>query len=173
MKKIVTFLLVLTAVGFQSCTGPAGPPGAPGLNGVNVEAEVFEVTRSFTVQNGFASDVLLNPPIFASDHILIYRLAGSFQGEDDWKFVPEYFFFEDGTLDYSFNYSFTRTNIGLFMEGFDLAGINQGLTTNQIFRIVIVPGYFANARVNYQDYENTMSILGLTEADVKPIELRK
>ena len=173
MKKILTLFVVLTALGFQSCSGPEGPPGPPGFNGVSVEAEVFEVTRSFTVQNGFASDVFLNPPIFASDHILIYRLAGVFEGQDDWKFVPEYYFFEDGTLNYAYNYSFTRSNIGMYMEGFDLAGLNQGLRIDQVFRVVIVPGYFANARVDYQDYENTMNMLGLTESDVKPIEMRK
>lgn len=146
----------------QGCEGPMGPPGPPGYN---VEAEVFEVTRSFTTQNGFASEVILNPPILASDHILIYRLAGSFQNEDDWKFVPEYYFFEDGTLDYAYNFSFTRSNIGLYMEGFDLAGLNPAVRTNQIFRVVIIPGYFSN-KMDFSDYHAVMNMLNLTEIDV-------
>jgi hypothetical protein len=173
MKKIITFLLVITAIGFQSCTGPAGPPGAPGLNGVNVEAEVFEVTRSFGPQGNFESLIPLNPPIFASDVVLVYILWDVDNGTPIWRLMPQTVQLDEGDLIY--NYDFTRFDVNLFLSSadFPLTILGPQWTNNQTFRIVLVPGYFASARVNYQDYENTMSILGLTEADVKPIELRK
>lgn len=166
MKKIIFVLVLIGMITLQSCEGPEGPPG------YSAEAEVFEVNRSFTLQNDFSGEVILNPPILPSDHILIYRLAGTFQGEDDWKLVPEYYFFEDGTLDYAYNYSFTRSNIALFMEGFDLPGLSGAVTSNQIFRVVIIPGYFSG-RMDYSNYKEVMKTYGLTEADVKPISERQ
>lgn len=169
MKKFTFILVLIGMITLQSCEGPQGPPGRDGFS---AEAEVFEVNRSFTTQNGFSEEIALNPPILSSDHVLIYRLAGAFQGEDDWKLVPEYYFFEDGTLDYAYNYSFTRFNIGLYMEGFDLAGLTPAVTNNQIFRVVIIPGFFSG-RMDYSNYKQVMEMYGLTEADVKPISERQ
>ncbi len=169
MKKFTFILVLIGMITLQSCEGPEGPPGR---DGYSAEAEVFEVTRSFTPQNGFASDIILNPPILSSDHILVYRLAGSFQGEDDWKLLPEYYFFGDGTFDYAYNYSFTRFNIGLYMEGFDLGALNSSVRINQVFRVVIIPGYFSG-RMDYSNYNEVMTMYGLTEADVKPLSERQ
>lgn len=172
MKKIFTLFIVLTFIGFQSCTGPEGPPGAPGLNGVNVEAEVFEVIRSFNAQGNFESLVPLNPPIFASDVVLVYLLWDVDNGNPIWRLMPQTVQLNEGDLIY--NYDFTRFDVNLFLSSadFPLTILGPQWTNNQTFRIVLVPGYFANARVDFQDYEKTMTMLGLTEADVKPFEAR-
>lgn len=173
MKKILTLLVLLIVLGFQSCTGPAGPPGFNGVDGVSVEAEVFEVTRSFSPQGNYESLVVLNPPIFPSDVVLVYILWDVDNGTPIWRLMPQTVQLDQGDLIY--NYDFTRFDVNFFLSSadFSLNILGPQWTNNQTFRIVLIPGYFANARINYQDYENTMLMLGLTETDVQPIESRK
>lgn len=171
MKKIILFAAVIGMITLQSCQGPEG---IPGRDGVTVEAEVFEVNRTFSLQNNFSSFIDLNPAILPADKVLVYRLTAVDNGQDVWRMMPQYYFFPDGTLDFSYNFDFTRFNILLFMEGFDLQQLGPEWRINQIFRIVIIPGYGSNFRtMNFENYENTMALFGLTEADVRPIESRQ
>ena len=171
MKKITLILVFIGMITLQSCEGPEGPPGRDGFT---VEAEVIEVGNvNFTPQNNFEFQIFLNPPILPADKILIYRLIDVDGGQDVWKLCPEYIFFNDGTLSHAYNYDFTRSDVLFYMEGFDLAGLSPAVRTNQIFRVVIIPGYGSNFRMDFSNYDQVMSMLGLSEANVKPIETRK
>jgi hypothetical protein len=165
MMKKITFLLVFFGmIALQSCTIN---------NDDEVDndtiSEVFEVTRSFGPQNEFSSLVALNPPIFASDVVLVYMLWDvDNNGEPIWRLMPQTVQLLEGDLQY--NYDFTRFDVNLFLSSldFNLAILGPEWTQNQTFRIVIVPGFFSN-RVDYRDYNAVMNHLGLTEADVKKI----
>lgn len=171
MRKITLFLAVIGMIMLSSCEGPQG---VPGRDGVSVEAEVFEVTRTFSNQNNFSSLINLNPAILPADKILVYRLSGIDNGQDVWRLMPQYYFFQNGTLDFGYNFDFTRYNILLFMEGNDLGTLDSQWRINQVFRVVIIPGYSSNFKMmSFKDYHQTMEIFGLSETDVKPIESRK
>jgi hypothetical protein len=99
--------------------------------------------------------------------VLVYRLSGTFQGEDVWKLQPETYYFGDGTLDFEYNFDFTRYDVNVYMNGFDLASITSEYRLNQIFRVVIVPGYFGNkSSMDYSDYNAVVKTLKIDEAQV-------
>ena len=103
--------------------------------------------------------------------VLVYRLSGSFQGEDVWKLLPETYFFDDGTLDLRYDYDFTRFDSELRLEGFDLAGVSDGYKLNQIFRVVVVPGYFGkNNKLDFKDYKAVVKALNIDESKVIKVQ---
>jgi hypothetical protein len=175
MKKLLLLFSAIGMIALQSCEGPAGPPGPPGPQGPGgFEAEVFEVTRSFSQANQFSSLIPLNPPIFASDVVLVYLLWDVDGNTPIWRLMPQTVQLDEGDLLY--NYDFTRFDVNLFLSSadFPLTILGPQWTNNQTFRIVLIPGFFGNNfRVNYNDYNAVMNMIGKTEADVRPIENRK
>lgn len=170
MKKLVALLAFIGVGLMTSCSrpaGPPGPPGPPGAPGTNIEAEVFEVTRSFGPNNGFSALIPLNPPIFASDVVLVYLLWEVDGGEPVWRLMPQTVQLEEGDLIY--NFDFTRFDVSIFLQSLDfpLNILGPQWTQGQTFRIVLIPGFFGQARIDYSNYDAVMAMLGLTEEDVK------
>ena len=170
MKKIIFLFAALSAVFFPSCSGPEGPPGPQGNPGPIFEAEVFEVTRNLNASTNFAALVPLNPPILASDVVLTYVLWEVDNGEPIWRLMPQTVQLNEGDLQY--NYDFTRFDVNIFLSSadFQLTILGPQWTQNQTFRIVLIPGYFASAKMNYSDYESVVNSFGLSESDVKKID---
>src|SRR5690554_4740326 len=162
MKKFVfIFTLISGFVLLQSCSGPEGPRGPQGVPGP--ASEVFEVTTSFTSSNGYESIFNLNPPIYSSDVVLVYELAGAFNGRDIWKLLPQTYYFNEGTM--SYNFDFTTYDFRLFMDStFNLALLDPSWKEQITFRIVIVPGYFSTSDIDFSDIEAVMSELNLTDS---------
>ncbi len=161
MKKIYLFLLAAAAT-ISSCEGPAGPPGPAGFSS---EAIVYETAPIDFNAPSFGMFFTFPTAALASDHVLAYRLVGSDNGADVWKLLPEQFFFTDGTFDFAYNYDFTRFDVNFFLDGQELQTLSPDFTQNQIFRVVIVPGTFAN-RTDFTDYDATVRALGL---ESKPV----
>ena len=170
MKKILTLFAVVGLIAFSSCEGPEGPPGQDGLI-----AEVFEVTNvSFTNANDYSTLVDLNPAIFNSDVILLYRKTVASNGENVWKLIPETYYFDDGTLNFAYNYNFTSNDISIYMDGYDLGGVTSNYRLNQTFRVVIVPGYFSNTaksvnKEDYSDYNAVIKKYNIDDSNVKKL----
>lgn len=165
MRKITLLFAFIGMISLQSCT----------VNEVrdneidnDTISQVYEVTRSFSSGNNFSSLVTLPREIFSSDMVLVYRLSGVVSGTAIWKLQPETYYFNDGTLDFGYDFDFTRYDVNLFMHGFDLAGVSTNYRLNQVFRIVIVPGYFAKHASSkdmaaFQDYDQVIATLGATQ----------
>jgi hypothetical protein len=99
--------------------------------------------------------------------VLAYRLSGVTQGEDIWKPLPETYFFDDGTLDFKYDFDFTRYDTQVTMSGYDLASISPDFRLNQVIRVVIVPGYFGkHAKVNLSDYKAVVKALHIDESKI-------
>ncbi|RAR46550.1 hypothetical protein [Flavobacterium lacus] len=169
MKKFTFILVLIGMITLQSCEGPQGPPGRDGFS---VEAEVFEVTTNFGPQNDYSRFINLNPPILASDVVLVYVLWEVDGGTPIWRLMPQTVQLFEGDLQY--NYDFTRFDVNIFLSSldFNLGILGPEWTQNQRFRIVIIPGYFSG-RMDFRNYEQVMAMNGLTEADVKPISARQ
>lgn len=163
MKKILLLFSVVGMVVLQGCEGPMGPPGPPGPI---FEAEVFEVTRSFAPGNNYSSLITLNPPILDSDIVLVYLLWDVDNGTPIWRQMPQTVQLDEGDLQY--NFDFTRFDVNLFLSSadFPLTILGPQWTQNQTFRIVLIPGYFGSARVDFSDYNAVMHMLDLKETDV-------
>ena len=165
MKKITLIVAFIGMITLQSCSN----------NDNNIDndtiSEVFEYTNVNFLPNDYSVVLIYPHSILSSDMVLVYRLSGSFQGEDIWKLLPETYYFDDGTLDLRYDFDFTRFDAELHLEGFDLAGVSNGYKLNQIFRVVVVPGYFGkNSKMNFNDYKAVIKVLNINESKLIKIQ---
>ncbi len=175
MRKIFAVFGLLGILVFQGCEGPPGPPGFPGedgVDGVNVVAEVFEVELDFTAENDFSEVFQFDPAIIESDVVLVF-IEWEREGTTPiWRALPQTVFFDQGVLIY--NYDFTSKDFRLFLDGpMDYATLGNEWKMNQAFRVIVVPGDYASARLDLTNYEAVTELLGLKDEDFKRIELKK
>lgn len=168
MNKIFLFLAV-AALALQSCEGPEGPAGQQGNPGFSAEAEVFEVTDvDFTVANDWFQTFALNPVILQSDNVLVYELVNTNDNIDTWALLPQVYYFPEGQAQYNFSFSFDQFSIFIDAD-FDFNALPATFTSNKIFRIVIVPGYFSKGTqaVDYNDYNAVIEAFGINDKNIK------
>jgi len=164
MKKITLIIAFIGMITLQSCS-----------NNDDIDndtiAEVFEYTNVNFFPNDYSVVLQYPHAIFTSDMVLVYRLSGSFQGEDIWKPLPETYFFGDGTLDLRYDFDFTRFDAQVYMEGFDLAGVSSSYRLNQILRVVVIPAAFGkNSTVNLNDYNAVVSAFNIDESKIIKVQ---
>lgn len=164
MKKIFLLLAVVAGIAFTGCEGPEGPQGQTGYS---AESQVLEITGANFTAPSYGIIYTYPFQTLASDHALVYRLSGSDGGNDVWQLIPQNYYFDDGTFDFGYNYDSTINDASIYLEGSDLGTLSDGFRLNQIFRIVIVPGYFANKSAMSTKYEDVVKALNITEADFK------
>ena len=169
MKKITLVLAFIGMMTLQSCSTDNSNANPVDNDTIS---EVFEYSNvNFTVDNGFSQLLTYPHSIYTSDMILVYRLTGYFQGEKIWKPLPETYFFDDGTLDLSYDFDFTRYDAELHMEGFDLPAVTAGYSLGQVFRVVVVPAYFGKqSKINLNDYKAVEKALNINESKIIKIQ---
>ena len=168
MRKIVTMIVLIGITVLSSCEGPQGPAGQNGQDGLL--SEVFETTRSFTNSNNFSNVVSYPHSIYSSDMVLVYRLDNIVGGVDVWKLLPQTYYFNDGTLDFTYDFYFTKFDVNIVMNGSDLGTISDQFRINQTFRIVIIPGYFSGRsarKVDKNDYNAVIKAYNINDTNVK------
>jgi hypothetical protein len=173
MKNIL--LLLVIAAGFSACEGDQGPPG---FDGVNIVAQSFETTVTFTAPD---YSVLVPYPnnieVFPNDMTLVFILFDEVDGNngglvDVWRLLPQTLYTDFGEFQY--NYDFTNGDATLFLDG--PASTNfDNLTTadlnNQTFRIVILPAELvATSVIDVTNYEAVMKLANLNQSDIIEIE---
>lgn len=168
MKKILTLFAIVGLVAFSSCSSDDVPDN-------DTISEVYEVSNvNFTAANDYNPIIPLNPAIFDSDMVVLYRLAGVENGQDVWKMTPELYYFANGTFNFGYNFNFTKNDVSIYLDGNDLASVATTFRTNQIFRIVIIPGYFSNKSVNkpdFSDYNAVIKKYNIDDSNLKKIKL--
>lgn len=99
MKKISLFLAVIGMITLGSCTVNEDNDSVDN----DTISEVFElrnVNFAFDAVNGYNIYRTLNPQIFPSDVILIYRLSGTIDSSTPiWQPIPRTLFLNQGELD--------------------------------------------------------------------------
>lgn len=168
MKKITLVLAFIGMITLQSCT--VNEDTGNGIDNDTI-GEVFEYTNVNFLPNSYT--VVLNFPhtIYSSDMVLVYRLSDVFQGEDVWKLLPETYYFNDGTLDFRYDYNFTRFDAEVYMEGFDLGGLSSGVRLNQVLRVVVIPAAFGkNGTIDYNDYKSVVNAYNIDESKIIKIQ---
>ena len=174
MKKALVYLLVVFSLTVPSCIGPQGMSGDTGYS---AEAEVFELRNinfDYNAVDGYTIYRSLNPNIYASDNVLIYRMTSTINPQTPvWQSIPRTLFLGNGQeLDYDFDFS--KQDFTIYAGGnFNLATMPVYLT-NQTFRIVIIPGYFSNKsaqkNIDYSDYNAVVKAYHIQESKVKLLE---
>ena len=170
MKKIILLIAIVGTTIFSSCEGPEGPQGQKGYS---AEAIVYETDPINFLYPSFGVFYTFPNAALHSDHVLVYRLSGIDQGEDVWQLIPQYRYFPNGTLDYGYNYNATRFDVNIYLEGNDLQTLNDDLRLEQIFRVVIIPGQFANkatkSTIDLTDYKAVIEAYKIDERKIKRI----
>jgi hypothetical protein len=174
MKKLLAITLSLIGIlFFQSCVGPEGPPGADGLDGVNIVSEVFEVKVNFTAANNYSEQFKFTPAIVVSDVVLAFIEWETDGGNSVWRALPQTVFFNEGGV-LIYNYDFSKVDFRIFLDGsINPANLGPEWKSDQLFRVIVVPGDYASNRIDWTNYEAVTSLLGLKDEDFKRINLKK
>ena len=172
MKKILTLFAVVGLIVFSSCEGPEGPEGPPGPQGAIgvVYENIAPNYYNFTQANNYAVRFNFPVPLVDSDVVLVYRYDGLDTGNRPvWQFLPETYYFDNGTRDFTFKYVFTFNYVNIYLNGDNLTDPElNNYRLNQIFRIVVVPADFASS-LNKNNYLDVMKSLKLNESEIKNI----
>lgn len=160
MKKLL-FLMVL-ALGV-ACEGPMGPEGLPGEDGSIIASKAFEIEVDFTEANDYSHLEPYGFDVLSSDVTLVYVLWDVENSKDIWRLLPQQVFFEEGQMQY--NFDFTEDDVNIFLDAtFPLPTLGNQWTADQVFRIVVIPADLVG-RPNYADYYATMKRLNLRDTD--------
>lgn len=159
MKKIFLFLAVAGTAFLSSCSNDDDRRDNDSFLDNDTIAESFNVNNvNFTAQNGYSIVVPLDPVIFDSDVVLVYRRA-FINNVSVWQPIPRTEYIgAQGEVDYDFN--FTTRDVEIFMQTNDFVDITTvpQLTQNQTFRIVLVPAFIAQ-NVDTNNIDAVMSAL--------------
>lgn len=169
MKKITFILAVIGMITLGSCTVNEDNDGIDN----DTISEVWEYSNNvnFLSSNNYTSTLIFPHETFTSDMILLYRLDGIVNGQDVWKLMPQTFYFNDGTLDFRYDFEFTTTKATVYLEGFELEGISTAFRTNQIIRVVVVPGFFGkSATVDFNDYKAVLRAYNINENKIVKVQ---
>lgn len=168
MKKIFLLLSIVSIFGLTACSSDDD-------NNVDHDTfpEVFDTKPiNFTpdVNGRYSALVPLQPNILSSDVVLVYRRAND-DGFNVWQPIPRTIFLPNGTnpdleIDYDFN--FTTTDVLLYMGATFNLNTAPLYTQNQVFRIVLVPGFIAK-NLDTNNYDAVMSAL---EKENRKIEIQ-
>lgn len=169
MKRLNILIAIIAVISIgceitpqpRNTVGPAGRDGLDGLNGE--ESFVFDYELSFTAPD---YNVLLSLPsnfdMQDSDVMLIYFLWEVKDGLEIWRSIPQALYFQDGILNY--NYDYSKFDANVFLDGtVNLNGLGADYTDNWIARVVVVPAQFANGRssLDLTDYEQVKNEFSL------------
>lgn len=166
MRKITLLLAFIGMIGLQSCTVNEDTQTVDN----DTISEVFElrnVNFGYDGGNNYSIYQTLNPQIFASDVILIYRLSGVIDSSTPiWQLIPRTLYLNEGELDYDFDFS--KEDFTIYAGGtYDLS-LTPSYITNETFRIVIIPGYLSNKKaVDTSDYDAVVKAYNIDDSKVK------
>jgi hypothetical protein len=165
MKRITLILAVVGMITLGSCSSQDDVDN-------DTIAQVFEYENVDFLPNNYTVTLDYPYEIFTSDMVLVYRLSGNFGGDDVWKLLPETNYFDDGTLNYRYDYDFTVLDAQVNIEGFDLGGLDASATQNQILRVLVIPAYQVNKTksVDFNDYNAVVKAYNITESKIVKVQ---
>jgi hypothetical protein len=166
MKRITLVLAFIGMITLQGCTVNEDNDTIDN----DTISEVFElrnVNFGFNPNDGYTIYRTLNPQIFSSDVILIYRLSGLIDSNTPiWQSIPRTLYLNEGELDYDFDFS--SVDFTIYAGGTYNLATTPSFITNQTFRIVIVPGFFSkNSTVDFNDYNAVIKAYNIDESKIK------
>jgi hypothetical protein len=172
MKKLTMILAFIGMITLNGCSDDE-------VVDTDTIAEAFElrnVNFGNDGNNEYSIYQTLNPQIYASDVILIYRLAGTIDASTPiWQQIPRTLYLPEGELDYDFDFS--KEDFTIYAGGtYDLS-LTPTYINNETFRIVIVPAYLSNKNaaetgktaVDFSDYNAVVKAYNIKESSIKPL----
>ena len=169
MKRTTLLIAFIGMITLQSCTINEEQDNVD----YDTISEVFEYSNvDLTSGNGYSALLDFPHTIYSSDMVLVYRLFDVINGADVWRSLPQTVYLNQGELDY--NFDFTRSDINIFLDSnFDLNTLSSSWAQNQVFRIVIIPGYLTNKNSKTIDFNNYNAVVKAFNIDSKHIKKLK
>ena len=170
MKKILILFAVVGLFAFSGCSDDNSDDFDD-----DTISYVFEVNNVTFDTNGNTPVIDFDTPIYSGDVILMYRLNGTVNGRDVWSPIPQSYYYDNGTLHFTYKFNFTQDDIDLYLEGFELNNVPANLAVNQTFRIVIVPGddgintQKSAIKPDYSDYYAVIKKFNIDDSNVKQL----
>lgn len=171
MKKFYTFLVIaLGMITLQSCVKEEI------IQNNNVEVQVIELTNvNFTSANGYSRLFEFNPAILDNDMVLVYLLDSVSNNTDIWRPLPQVYYLTDnlGPYEVRYNFDFTRFDVRLFMTSDDWSAVTSDYTLNQIFRVVILPGYRtrSSSQINLDNFDEVVKAYNIDLSKIKKVKM--
>lgn len=155
MKKIFLFLAVASTAFLSSCSSDDDVNN--GYVDNDTYAESFDVNVNLTLDATGRYSVLvpLDPAIYNSDVVLVYRRMIDNEGFTVWQPIPNTIFL-GGVDEVNYDFNFTPNDVSLIADGTINLAANPQFTVNQTFRIVLVPAFVAQ-NVDTDNIEAVMS----------------
>ncbi|RAR70858.1 hypothetical protein [Flavobacterium aciduliphilum] len=173
MRKMTLLLACIGMISLQSCSVNETPATQVVTNNNQFLATTYEYNASFTTTNNFSTLLTFPKPIYSSDMVLVYRLAGSVNGSDLWKLLPETYYMNDGSLDFRYDFDFTKYDVSVYMVGYDLPGVSTAYRLNQVIRVVIIPSNFGkqmSTTLDYHNYEAVSKAFHIDETTIRKVK---
>ena len=168
MKKIITLLVLATFI-LTSCEGPQGPPGFDGFDGEDgglIVANAFQIEVDFTAANNYEIIEAYGFEVLPYDVTLVYNAWDTDNlGNPIWRLLPQIIEFNEGQLQY--NFDFTQDDVRIFLDGtIDFGLLGNEWTQNQLFRVVVIPADNVDA-VNVQNLEEVLKAGNIKSFEIK------
>ena len=168
MKKIALLLTAFIGLSaLQSCTIEEY---------YEEQSQVIELTNQTidTPEDTFTNSGTwdFDYPLSDGDNVLVYRWQGN-----SWVLLPATYGLTSDGDQLSYDYDFTKYDVKIYVrtnfpiEQLSNSEYNQ-FVYRQTFRVVVVPGGFAH-KMNFSDYNATISALGLENAPIKTLQKKK
>jgi len=166
MKKIALLLTAfISLAALQSCTIEEY---------YEERSQVFERSNeTLRQEDNFTYSATFNftVPLYDSDNVLVYRWQGN-----SWTLIPVSYNLGGSDI-VKYDYDFTRYDVKIYFDAsFPVAELSNAeyndFVYRQTFRVVVVPGGFQH-KMNFSDYNATISALGLENAPVKTLQIKK
>lgn len=182
MKKLFFYLFLLVFSGslWVSCTDNDDD------NDNDTYSAVYQLKNasfSYNASLGYVLSGTFNTPLYDSDQLLIYRQVDTNNNSPVWQLLPQTLYLNDidgnGSLDeLDYTFDFSKYDFYIYAGGtYDLS-LTPAYLTNQTFRIVIVPGYFANKKasqtstVDFKDYNAVIKYYNINENKIINIKAK-
>lgn len=171
MKKILTLFAVVGLFAFSGCTDDDNDTDYDTIATTFENGAPYNFVPSNNENNNFRARFTFPARLFEGDMVLVYRLAGKdSSGRDAWEFLPETYYYDDDTRNFSFVYSFTDTYVDVYLEGQNLISVPDGYRLGQTFRFVVIPANLKVA-VNSKKYDDVIKSLNIEESQIQDIKL--
>ena len=169
MKRITLVLAFIGMITLNSCTVNEDNGNYVDNDTISEVFELRNINFSFDGGNSYSIYRTLNPQIYASDVVLIYRMSDLIDSNTPvWQLIPRTLYLQQGELDYDFDFS--KEDFTIYAGGtYDLA-LTPSYINNETFRIVIVPAYLSNkgaSKVDFSDYNAVIKAYNIDESKIK------
>ena len=163
-KKIILLFVIVGATVFSSCEGPQGDTGYSAESAV-LEYQFVDLTLDQNNEYSFYRQISAN----LEDNVVIYRLSGVIDSQTPiWQPIPRTVYFDNGD-EFDYDYDFSREDFTIYAGGNYNIATSPELLNDQTFRVVIIPGNFANksSNITEMDYDTLIAKYNIDDSKVK------